>query len=109
MHTRVQEVFSELDACRTQLNRAVTSIPASLRDARQISSQWSVAESLEHLILVEAPFERFVSQVWIPKVRAGALGLERKITVRLRQFLRWRSPMSLGTRSCPHLRTLQPA
>src|SRR2546428_11965026 len=76
MHPRVQEVLSELDARRAHLHQTVASIPSSVRDARQVPSQWSVSETLEHLLLVEAPFERFISLVWIPKVKAGALGVE---------------------------------
>ena len=104
MHPRVQEVLSELDARRAHLHQTVANIPSSVRDARQVPSQWSVSETLEHLLLVEAPFERFISLVWIPKVKAGALGVERRVGPVTRSLNRHYAdePMSASERFAPH-------
>jgi len=53
MHPHLIDVFSRLDRSRAALGAAVESIAAPLRQQRPGPDQWSVAEVLEHLSIVE--------------------------------------------------------
>ena len=56
MHTHLTDVLSRLDRARASLHAAVTAIPPEMQRQRPSPDRWSVAEVLEHLVLVERLF-----------------------------------------------------
>ena len=53
MHARTREILEYLDGHRATLEAAVAEVPSALRERRPAPEQWSVAEVLEHLAVVE--------------------------------------------------------
>jgi hypothetical protein len=53
MHPRTQEILSCLDTELAGLRGAIEAVPAMRRDERPAPDRWSVAEVLEHLVMVE--------------------------------------------------------
>jgi hypothetical protein len=75
MHPRIQELFAYLNVRRTALREAVDLVPEAQRNARPDTDRWSVAEVLEHLVLVEA---RFKTMIGDRLAEAKAAGLARE-------------------------------
>ena len=95
-HPRTREILSHLKACRLSLRSALAALSASDRNRTMQPDGWWAAELLEHLILVEGPLERFLTQTWLPHVKAGALGPETEISTILGADSRWSKPECLG-------------
>jgi len=73
MHPRTHELLDHLARNRAELRAAVDSVPVELRERRPAPERWSVAEVLEHLVIVEnAVTDRFTHQV--AAARADGLG-----------------------------------
>ena len=53
LHPRLQELIDFLAEKRREVLAAVAAVPASLRDRKPGPGQWSVAEVLEHLTMIE--------------------------------------------------------
>lgn len=53
LHPRIHELIEYLTEHRRRLHEAVASVPPSLRERKPAPDQWSVAEVVEHLSLVE--------------------------------------------------------
>jgi hypothetical protein len=75
MHPHLMDVFARLDGARAALGAAVESIDVPLRQQRPGPDQWSAAEVLEHLSLVERIFTGRVADA-IAAARAGGLAGE---------------------------------
>ncbi|MFN2564990.1 MAG: DinB family protein [Gemmatimonadaceae bacterium] len=75
MQPRTREVLDYLGTCRSELERAVTSVPEARRTQRPAADAWSVAEVLEHLNLVEGRIARLLAEE-IARARAAGLGPE---------------------------------
>jgi uncharacterized damage-inducible protein DinB len=75
MHPHLTEVFSRLDRSRAALGAAVESIAVPLRQQRPGPDQWSAAEVLEHLSIVERIFTGRVADA-IAAARTGGLAGE---------------------------------
>lgn len=80
LHPRTVELLAHLDRSRTILQEAVDAIPPEKREVRPGSDQWSVAEILEHLSLVEGR----ITQLLDSHLAGGALGGELNRTPILR-------------------------
>lgn len=66
------DVIGCLDSGRAQLRDALESVPVDLRHVRPSPSQWSVAEVLEHLVLVERGVSRMLRRLTAGGTPAGA-------------------------------------
>jgi len=75
MHPHLLDVFSRLDRSRAALGAAVESIAPALREQRPGPDQWSVAEVLEHLSMVERIFTGRIADA-IATARAAGLAEE---------------------------------
>ena len=75
MHPRLEEVLNYLDAQRSSLREAVELVPPALRDQAPGTDRWSVAEVLQHLVLIEKRIGLGVTK-WISEARAAGLGPE---------------------------------
>ncbi|MEO8069779.1 MAG: DinB family protein [Acidobacteriota bacterium] len=53
MHPRTEELIRHLEDTRAVLRAALEDVPAVLRDTRPAPDRWSVAEVVEHLVLIE--------------------------------------------------------
>ena len=74
MHPHLLDVFARLDASRAALGAAVESIAAPLREQRPGPEQWSAAEVLEHLSIVERLFTGRVADAIAAARAAGLAG-----------------------------------
>jgi uncharacterized damage-inducible protein DinB len=75
MHPRLEEVLNYLDSERSQLFEAVKSVPTELRDQPPGPDRWSVAQVLQHLIIIEKRIGMGLTK-WIGDAVAGGLGPE---------------------------------
>ncbi len=75
MNPRIQELTSYLNTGRMSLREAVEAIPAEMRNQAPGSRQWSVAQVLEHLAIVENRFTKVLGEK-LAAARAGGLGVE---------------------------------
>jgi len=75
MHPRTEELLSHLRDARAELARAVAAVPAERRREKPAADQWSVAEILEHLSIVEA---RIADMVARDVAAAKAAGIARE-------------------------------
>lgn len=75
MHPRIEEVVNYLDETRADLSSAVNSVAANRRDERPGENQWSVAEILEHLTIIETRIGQLLSGT-IDGAKAAGLGPE---------------------------------
>ena len=75
MHPRSEEVLDHLDAQRKELRAAVDSVPAQARNTPLMANQWSVAQVLDHLTIVDKRVAAGVGK-WIADARATGLGPE---------------------------------
>ena len=75
MHPRLEEVLNYLDSQRTALSEAVALVPTELRDQQPGSDRWSVAQVLQHLVIIEKRIGMGVTR-WVGDALAGGLGPE---------------------------------
>ena len=61
MHPRLAAVIEYADRARVELLATVDSVPQPLREARPTEEAWSVAEILEHLMIVERGVAKLVA------------------------------------------------
>jgi hypothetical protein len=62
MHPRVQELITHLAEARAELAASVVSVPPDERQNKPAADQWSVAEILEHLAIVETRIAAMVAR-----------------------------------------------
>lgn len=79
MHPRSEEVLGYLDAARKELRAAIDSVPADARNTQPADHQWSVAQVLDHLTIVDKRVAVGVGK-WIADARANDLGPETQTT-----------------------------
>jgi uncharacterized damage-inducible protein DinB len=75
MHPRLEEVLGYLDSERADLRDAVELVPAELRDQQPGPDRWSVAQVLQHLVMIEKRIAMGMTK-WVGDARAGGLGPE---------------------------------
>src|SRR6267142_6754287 len=75
MHPRLEEVLNYLDSQRAALSEAVELVPTELRDQQPGSDRWSVAQVLQHLVIIEKRIGMGVTR-WVGDALAGGLGPE---------------------------------
>jgi uncharacterized damage-inducible protein DinB len=79
MHLRTEEVLSFIDRQRKELRAAIDSIPAAARNTQPTANQWSVAQVLDHLTIVETRIAAGVGK-WIADAQANGLAQETETT-----------------------------
>lgn len=79
MHPRSEEVLNYLDARRKELRDAIDSIPLSARNTEPTANQWSVAQVLDHLTIVDKRVAAGVGK-WIADARGTGLAQETETT-----------------------------
>jgi hypothetical protein len=62
MHTRLAELMRYTDDRRAELLAAIDNVPPDKRDIRPAPDLWSVAEVLEHLVMVEQGVARLIAR-----------------------------------------------
>jgi hypothetical protein len=75
MHPRVEEVLNYLDTERAALAEALELVPPTLRDQSPGTDRWSVAQVLQHLVMIETRIGRGVNK-WLDDARKAGLGPE---------------------------------
>jgi uncharacterized damage-inducible protein DinB len=75
MHPRLEEVLNYLDSQRAALSEAVELVPTELRDQQPGSDRWSVAQVLQHLVIIEKRIGMGMTK-WVGDAVAGGLGPE---------------------------------
>lgn len=79
MHPRTEEVLNYLDTQRNELRTAIDSIPAAARNTPPAANQWSVAQVLDHLTIVDKRVAAGVGK-WIADAQANGLVHETETT-----------------------------
>lgn len=79
MHPRITEVLAHLDRERAGLHAAVDCVSPARREERQARERWSVAEILEHLVLVERRLTYLVANA-VASARVKGLPAETETT-----------------------------
>ena len=77
MHPRLEEVLNYLDAERSDLREAIELVPAELRDRQPGPDRWSVAQVLQHLVIIEQRIGMGMTK-WVADAKAGGLRPEGK-------------------------------
>jgi hypothetical protein len=102
LHPRLAEVTGELDRTRNGLLTAIGHMPAEATGLRPCADGWSIAEVVEHLLIVEAGIGRLLGKLG---QQAETLGLETSTASVLSSLDRFaltnpaqriRSPMSVA-------------
>ena len=75
MHPRIEEVINYLDTERAALREAVELVPPALREQSPGTDRWSVAQVLQHLVIIEKRIGMGMTK-WIADARAGGVGPE---------------------------------
>ncbi|MFS8084762.1 MAG: DinB family protein [Acidobacteriota bacterium] len=75
MHPRIEEVINYLETERTALSEAVERVPAELRDQQPGADRWSVAQVLQHLLIIEKRIGAGMNK-WVTEARSGGLSAE---------------------------------
>lgn len=75
MHPRIEEVLNYLDIERTALREAVELVPPALRDQSPGTDRWSLAQVLQHLVMIEKRIGRGMTK-WVADARTGGTGPE---------------------------------
>lgn len=75
MHARLEEVLNYLDTQRAALSEAVQLVPDEMRNQTTGPDRWSVAQVLEHLMIIERRISIGMTQ-WVGDARASDLGPE---------------------------------
>lgn len=76
MDSRLQPIVDHLAATRAELRAAVDRVPASARSIKPAADQWSVAEVIEHLAIIE---RRIIDMVANAVTKARVEGLTNEI------------------------------
>jgi hypothetical protein len=79
MHPRSEEVLNYLDARRKELRAAIDSVPAQARNTPPSDKQWSVAQVLDHLTIIDKRIAAGVGK-WIADAKGTGLGQETETT-----------------------------
>ncbi|MDQ2931164.1 MAG: DinB family protein [Gemmatimonadota bacterium] len=75
LHPRIQEVLDYLEVHRRQLLDTIASVPAKIRETRPGEGQWSVAEVVEHLALIESRVAGLLTMK-VSEARANGVGAD---------------------------------
>ena len=75
MNSRLEEVLNYLDAERRELREAVELVPAELRDQQPGPDRWSVAQVLQHLVIIEKRIGMGMTK-WVADAKAAGVGPE---------------------------------
>jgi len=75
MHPRLEEVLNYLDSQRAALAEAVEPVPPALRDQSPGPDRWSVAQVLQHLVMIEKRIGSGMTK-WVVDARDRGLGPE---------------------------------
>ena len=75
MHPRLAEVLNYLDSERAELFEAVKLVPTELRNQPPGPDRWSVAQVLQHLVIIEKRIGMGMTK-WVGDAVAGGLGPE---------------------------------
>src|SRR5260370_12157045 len=73
MHPRIEEVINYLDTERTALREGVESVPPDLRDKQPGADRWSVAQVLQHLLIIEKRIGLVMTK-WVTDASTGGIG-----------------------------------
>lgn len=103
MHPRISELLSHLDAERDALDRVVTLIPEPARDRRVADDEWTVAEVLDHLALVEGGVARLVAKRVARAREDGSVGAEADTGSVLGALDRYRVDDASARREAPEM------
>lgn len=71
LHPRLTEIVNYLSLAREQVVSYVATVPATLESARPAPSAWSVAETLEHLAIMDEMMNRMVPKLGAQVLDAG--------------------------------------
>lgn len=75
MHSRIAEALDYLDSERADLQAAVELVPSELRERVPSPDRWSVAQVLQHLMMIESRIVPLVHKL-VKGARAAGLGPE---------------------------------
>lgn len=75
MNPRLEEVFNYLDTERRELRAAVDLVPAELRDQQPGPDRWSVAQVLQHLVIIEKRIGMGMTK-WVADAKTAGVGPE---------------------------------
>jgi uncharacterized damage-inducible protein DinB len=75
MHPRTEEVINYLDTERTALRDAVERVSPELRNQQPGADRWSVAQVLQHLLIIEKRIGLGMTK-WVTDARRGGIGAE---------------------------------
>ena len=75
MHSRLEEILNYLDTERLALREAVELVPTQLRDQSPGPDRWSVAQVLQHLVIIEKRIGMGMTK-WVADAIAGGVGPE---------------------------------
>jgi uncharacterized damage-inducible protein DinB len=75
MNSRLEEVLNYLDSERTALREAVELVPTDLRDKEPGPDRWSVAQVLQHLVIIEKRISMGMTK-WVADAKAAGVGPE---------------------------------
>jgi uncharacterized damage-inducible protein DinB len=75
MNPRLEEVLNYLDTERRELRAAVELVPAELRDQQPGPDRWSVAQVLQHLVIIEKRIGMGMTK-WVADAKAAGVGPE---------------------------------
>lgn len=75
MNPRLEEVLNYLDTERRELRAAVELVPAELRDRQPGPDRWSVAQVLQHLVIIEKRIGMGMTK-WVADAMAAGVGPE---------------------------------
>lgn len=63
LHPRIQEVIAELEAAQAEMHAALAAVPADLHTVRPDDGTWSIAEVVEHLMILEDSTGRLIGSM----------------------------------------------
>jgi len=75
MNPRLEEVLNYLDTERRELREAVELVPSELRDQQPGLDRWSVAQVLQHLVIIEKRIGMGMTK-WVADAKAAGVGPE---------------------------------
>jgi uncharacterized damage-inducible protein DinB len=75
MNPRLQEVLDYLDAERSALHEAIELVPTELRNQQPGPDRWSVAQVLQHLVIIEKRIGMGMTK-WVADAKAAGVGPE---------------------------------
>lgn len=60
LHPRIAEIVAELEASQQEMTMLLAAIPADRFDVRPVDGGWTIAEIVEHLMLIETGAGRLI-------------------------------------------------